>query len=107
MQVKPLAFSPSSPPSCAYDQFSPNPVRAQIGTGYPFSMGIPCFVFIAQFDGRLFASDGEVGWNAAEVSARQFGTMTLITPDRARYVAGDGTVVTFHPVAWVRQPGCE
>jgi hypothetical protein len=98
--------SPSQTHTCIYDEESPHPIQAQIGVGYPFVIGMPCFVTLVQFDGRLFVSDGAPGQSDLTATTG-LGTMTLVSPDHARFVAQDGKVVAFHAVSFVRQPICE
>jgi hypothetical protein len=66
---------------------------------------MPCFVYLVQFDGLLFASESALNGKELEPS-KGFGTMTLVARDLARFVAQDGAVVTFHAVSFVRQPLC-
>jgi hypothetical protein len=35
---------PSQRHTCIYDEQSPHPIEAQLGVGYPFVIGMPCFV---------------------------------------------------------------
>jgi hypothetical protein len=100
------APGPSEPHTCIYDEQSPHPIEAQIGVGYPFVIGMPCFVTLVQFDGRLFVSDSAPGQSELTPTTG-VGTMTLVSPEHARFVAQDGTVVAFHAVSFVRQPLCE
>ena len=108
IQTDPKFDAPPPAYRCVYDSYSPTPIVATIGVGYAFSLGSThCGVSVVQFDGALFVNDLlNANRFAPPINILPWGTMTLVSDDKARFVAVTGEVVTFHAISSIQLPGC-
>ncbi len=101
--------APDSSYGCVYDSFSPDPVKAVLGKGYPFRVHNHCGVRVEQFDDRVFVADRLYPSGAGPEGGRDpFGTMTLTDEGTAKFQGRIGYVVTLHAASPLpKMAGCD
>jgi hypothetical protein len=72
------------------------PISGQVESGVVYHFDVPhCGLdWVVDFDGNFWEPDYPPGREPSYASNGDRGTMTLIEPDRARYVASDDSQIT-------------
>jgi hypothetical protein len=84
----------------------PVPTAAVSGSAYPYYLYIHCGIRFAYFSGRWWEADSpQPTPSAAGANTEEYGTMTLIDANHARFQGNGLPTVDFHPYAG-RPPAC-